>query len=334
MWIKGNPGTGKSTLLAFVFQEFANEIKNDATESDQLVISFFFHARGSNLQKTRLGMFRTLLFQILKAVPESCTPLLEDFVERQELVLPGERVEWHENELGTFLRKILSTQGFPQRVIMFVDALDEAGKQVANELIEYFHEVLILATYGGVKLKICFSSRPYPILIGVSSVANIVVQNQNNEGIVRYIQNFLQKLSPNDTVKRHKVVKEFEEFIVTNAKGVFQWARLVLERLAEADRERESVARLRTLLREIPQDLFKMYHHLLTEILGEKKHQTETILLSNGSALQIILCRLTNFARQWLSMTSISHSNMAQISAILKRIVLTLKYESRCGRLA
>jgi ankyrin repeat protein len=279
LWIKGNPGTGKSTLLAFVFQEFANEIKNDATQSDQLVLAFFFHARGTILQKTRLGMFRTFLFQLLKAVPQSCTPLLEDFVERQESVLSGERVDWHENELGTFLKKILSTPGFPRRVIMFLDALDEAGKQVANELIEYFHELLELATSRGVKLKICFSSRPYPILIGISSVANIVVQNQNNEGIVRYIQNFLQKLSPNDTVKKHNVVKEFEELIVTNAKGVFQWARLVLERLAEDDRERESLARLRTLLREIPQDPYKMYHHLLTEILGEKKHYTETTLL-------------------------------------------------------
>jgi hypothetical protein len=53
----------------------------------------------------------------------------------------------------------------------------------------------------------------------------------------------------------------------------------VLERLAEADRERESLARLRTLLREIPQDLYKMYHYLLTEISGEKKHYAEATLL-------------------------------------------------------
>jgi hypothetical protein len=212
----------RQIYFAFVFQEFANEIKNDVAQSDQLVLSFFFHARGSILQETRLGMFRTLLFQLLKAVPQSCTPLLEDFVERQESVLSGERVDWHENELGTFLCKIPSTPGFPRRVIMFVDALDEAGTQIANELIEYFHELLELATPWGVMLKICFSSRPYPILIGVSSVANIVVQNQNNEGIVRDVQNSLQKLSPNDTVKKHNVFKEFEELIITNAKGTFQ----------------------------------------------------------------------------------------------------------------
>ncbi len=36
----------------------------------ETVISFFFNARGEDLEKSTLGMYRSLLFQILKAIPD------------------------------------------------------------------------------------------------------------------------------------------------------------------------------------------------------------------------------------------------------------------------
>lgn len=36
----------------------------------ETVISFFFNARGEDLEKSTLGMYRSLLFQILKAISD------------------------------------------------------------------------------------------------------------------------------------------------------------------------------------------------------------------------------------------------------------------------
>ena len=63
LWIKGKPGTGKSTLMKFAL---ANARK---TMKDRIVISFFFNARGENLEKSTLGTYRSLLLQLLQQLP-------------------------------------------------------------------------------------------------------------------------------------------------------------------------------------------------------------------------------------------------------------------------
>src|ERR1700733_8815841 len=42
LWLKGNPGTGKSTLMKFLFEETKSKVKSD---SSQITLSFFFLAR-------------------------------------------------------------------------------------------------------------------------------------------------------------------------------------------------------------------------------------------------------------------------------------------------
>jgi nucleoside phosphorylase len=54
-WIKGNPGTGKSTIMKFAS---ANVIRNSQKgASNIVVISFFFNTRGEELEKSVLGMY-------------------------------------------------------------------------------------------------------------------------------------------------------------------------------------------------------------------------------------------------------------------------------------
>lgn len=278
LWIKGNPGTGKSSLVAFVLAHLLEKAKKSTTHPKELFLSFFFHRRGADLQKTRLGIFRTLLYQIMRAVPESCGLLFEAFIEKQHLTSHKNHIEWSENELSTFLLKILSTPGLPRSVVMFVDALDEAGKDVANELIKYFYKLHKGAREQGVRLKICFSSRPYPILAGLSRIPHVMVHDHNIDGITLYIKDFLERLSPDDTVKKNNALQEMETFISAGANGVFQWARLVLEALARGDCEREPLHQLWDRIRAIPRDLNEMYKHLLTRALDED-HRAETRIL-------------------------------------------------------
>jgi len=58
-WIKGKPGAGKSTLMKCARQCSEN------THED-LNISFFFNARGGDLERSAEGMYRSLLYQILE----------------------------------------------------------------------------------------------------------------------------------------------------------------------------------------------------------------------------------------------------------------------------
>ncbi|KAL6825728.1 purine and uridine phosphorylase [Trichoderma sp. SZMC 28015] len=64
LWIKGKPGTGKSTLMKFAL----NSAKK--TMRDKTIIYFFFNARGEELEKSTIGMYRSLLLQLLEKLPE------------------------------------------------------------------------------------------------------------------------------------------------------------------------------------------------------------------------------------------------------------------------
>lgn len=64
LWIKGKPGSGKSTLV-----KYAKDALPPIYGKETLVFSFFFHGRGRELQKTPIGLFQCLLHQLLKRVP-------------------------------------------------------------------------------------------------------------------------------------------------------------------------------------------------------------------------------------------------------------------------
>ena len=51
LWIKGKPGTGKSTLMKFAL------INARKTMKDRIVISFFFNARGEYIEKSTVGIY-------------------------------------------------------------------------------------------------------------------------------------------------------------------------------------------------------------------------------------------------------------------------------------
>ncbi|KAK4096006.1 hypothetical protein N658DRAFT_490275 [Parathielavia hyrcaniae] len=67
LWIRGNPGTGKSTLMKFLFEDAKSETKRDAS---QTVLSFFFLARGELEEKSTPGLHRSLLHQLFQMVPD------------------------------------------------------------------------------------------------------------------------------------------------------------------------------------------------------------------------------------------------------------------------
>ncbi|RKL15953.1 hypothetical protein BFJ63_vAg16098 [Fusarium oxysporum f. sp. narcissi] len=76
LWIKGKPGSGKSTLLQYLLNHMM-AIFN--TGEVALILSFFFHGRGSELQRTPSSLFRSLLYQLLRQFPEALTDLIATF---------------------------------------------------------------------------------------------------------------------------------------------------------------------------------------------------------------------------------------------------------------
>ncbi|KAK4975544.1 hypothetical protein LTR28_009445 [Elasticomyces elasticus] len=130
LWIKGNPGVGKSTLLKHILR---NEPKR--TSRQRVEASFFFTGRGSDLQKTRLGLFRSLLHQLLRQTPSLLSRLAAVFKTKRDQKGEWKKDwDWHENELREFFADYIIQASETFSVHIYVDALDEAGETVARDL--------------------------------------------------------------------------------------------------------------------------------------------------------------------------------------------------------
>lgn len=154
--IKGKRGSGKSTLLHYAVGDaiVASHIINRSpiqhnkslVGSDEAAgpqpkpnvvnMSFFFHDRGTELQKTPLGLFRSLPHQLLWQVPGAIPDtLLTTFQIRKKIGEAGKTWDWKWRQVRHFfelsLRKVLESH----QVWLFIDALDEYGEDDANELI-------------------------------------------------------------------------------------------------------------------------------------------------------------------------------------------------------
>ena len=87
LWIKGKPGSGKSILVKYA-------LDNHGARDNVIVLSFFFHGRGSKLQRTPLGLFQSLLHQVLKEAPDALYDLAARFeTKRKENGEPDKG--WH-----------------------------------------------------------------------------------------------------------------------------------------------------------------------------------------------------------------------------------------------
>ncbi|SCO78519.1 uncharacterized protein FRV6_02732 [Fusarium oxysporum] len=257
LWIKGKPGSGKSTLLQYALTNIM-EVPNIGEGA--LILSFFFHGRGSELQKTPLGLFQSLLHQLLRHVPKALTDLVDTFQQRCETAgKPGEQWRWHPRELHQFfelsLLKVLETRP----VWLFVDALDECGKENAVELADKFHSLVQRLPSSDLRqFHICFTCRHCPIL-DPDGVFEICVEKENWKDISTFVQDKLSSFrGPTSSIIR--------DLVTNRANGVFMWAWLVVKQVLDLEREGAALTRIKAKIHSVPQKLDNLYRELIRNL--------------------------------------------------------------------
>ncbi|KAM5342908.1 hypothetical protein ACJ41O_013874 [Fusarium nematophilum] len=260
LWIKGKPGSGKSTMMKYALRELPA-----LCGADTQGFAFFFHGRGHELQRTPLGLFRSLLHQLLSRVPGALRDLVDDFdAKRKSMGEPGEKWQWHLQLLQKYLESALPRilKRFP--VILFIDALDECGQRSALELIEYLKRTLSCLPSNDSQFGICFSCRHYPIL-ALDVGLTILLESENGQDIATFVEaHFINHLDA-----------DVGKIIIQRAQGVFMWARLVLKQVLLLVHDGEPTTKIMAEIERIPQDLNGLYIELIKAV----KHRSTTLKL-------------------------------------------------------
>lgn len=259
LWIKGKPGAGKSTLMKLAFLE------SKRTMSNVIVLSFFFNARGDILERSTLGLYRSLLFQLLTSIPVGNRQPFWDVASRKNR--QNSVANWTLKELQKILYATLHDLK-ESNIVWFIDAVDECDEKEARNMVYYLEDLGKSAVRSGTYFKICLASRHYPF-ITLDGAIELVVEEQfgHQTDIMKYINSKLK-------AKLSKQSQEIKGIVCERASGVFLWVVLVVPQLNEAfDHGRVEAARKR--LDELPDELDDLFENILKK---DDKHRDDLIL--------------------------------------------------------
>lgn len=252
LWLKGKPGSGKSTVMKYALRELPA-----IYDAESITISFFFHARGHELQKSPLGLYRSFLHQILSRVPGALRDMVAYFDEKQRTIgEAGKKWTWELQVLQSFLESSLPRilERFP--LIFCIDALDESGEEAAVKLIAYFKHLLSILPSAGSRLGIFFSCRHYPIL-ELREGLTILLDTENEDDIAKYVRAHLDA---------SEVDSETQSMICDRAQGLFMWAHLVADRVLQMKRQGKEKDKIDAEIKNVPAGLDQLYRELIEGI--------------------------------------------------------------------
>ncbi|KAH0385537.1 purine and uridine phosphorylase, partial [Aureobasidium melanogenum] len=249
LWIKGKPGAGKSTIMKFAYTNAKKKV------GGPVVISYFFNARGESLEKSTIGMYQSLLFQLLSDIPRLQEVLDSREAVNLQAVSPD---SWTVESLQLLFRQAIEKLD-DRHLTCYVDALDECENNVdhVREMVRFFEDLGECALRDNIRFLVCFSSRHYPhITIHKSIELVLEVEAGHSEDITKYIRSRLR-------IGSGKRVDQVKIDVQNKSQGIFLWVVLVVPILQKAFDD-GLVHALGKCLKDIPDDLDKLFQDILT----------------------------------------------------------------------
>jgi ankyrin repeat protein len=258
-WIKGKPGAGKSVLIKYLDQYITRRLK----KSRAIGLYFYFNARGTQLERSFLGLYRSLLVQLVDRVPE-LTHKLDAL--NTNFDLP---------QLQSVLASAI--RGLGTQIWLFIDALDECREGDVQELIDFLDEL------HETELYVCFASRHYPI-VKVPTELQLVLEevDAHKQDLSTYVERL--GLVGEELIR-------MQHDIVAKANGIFLWVVLVVG-ILQKDVKRARFHAMQSRLREIPEGLPALFK---TIIFRDDEHKEEFLLCLRW----IIYARRSLTLKEW-----------------------------------
>jgi ankyrin repeat protein len=216
LWLKGKPGSGKSTLMKHLVIHLQNQNKDD------IVASFFFNGRGEILQRSVEGMFRTLLYQIFCHMPRITRHL------SQHARSITNRT-WPLQVLMNIFREVVTSLDTGERLICIIDGLDECEEHEIRQVVDFFEDLSESATFHNKQFLLCYSSRHYPN-ISTRAHEEIILDAQPEH--MHDISSYVAGKLPRGLAA--EAAQKLRSQIIERSSGIFLWAVLVVQRLNAA----------------------------------------------------------------------------------------------------
>jgi hypothetical protein len=278
-WISGKAGSGKSTLMSYISTDPRTRaaLERWAQPYRLTIPVFFFWNAGSELQKTTVGLLRSLLFQILDHYPQ-LIPAVARMADGTQTHASGadnhtRLATWTEKRLQNGLEIITQQKTVAVKICCFIDGLDELeGDQI--ELLK-----ILMKLQHNNAIKLCLSSRPLkPLEDAFANSAKLKLQDLTASDIEKYVNGKLEALPQMQTLRTRdpELASEIFDRIIQHADGVFLWVWMAVKELAEGLQNEDDEDQLRATLQSLPEELDDFYVQMLKRIKRSYRKEAAT----------------------------------------------------------
>lgn len=251
LWIRGDPGKGKTMLVCGIINELSRLMKT--TDN----IAFFFCQEVDNRLNNATAVLRGLVYMLIKQQRPLISHVKERFINGGEKCFEGPNA-WV--ALSQTFTKICDDPNL-QSTYLIIDALDECSEGRKKLL------ALIVKLSGCPRIKWILSSRNWLEIRQALRKATEQVQlhlELNEESVLaaitQYIQFKVQRLAEDQEYNEH-TREDVQQFLLLNAKGTFLWVALVCKEL-----DKISSWAVKEALLLFPPGLGDLYKRMITHI--------------------------------------------------------------------
>ncbi|KAK3945204.1 hypothetical protein QBC46DRAFT_337054 [Diplogelasinospora grovesii] len=286
--ICGKLGSGKSTLMKKLcrHERTRTELEKwtQAKGGRKLIIAnFFFYALGSDpRQKSLMGLYRTLLYQILIISPGLMQNLLPD---QWTSALSQPKIHSAYEILDDDIKRAyerLSKQHDGNSLggycfSFFIDGLDEYQATTSVDRREMVRSLTDLANSASGRFKICVSSRiENPFMDMFSKDTRLYLHELTKLDMEKYVQGNLQYVGTQE--ERRQLASS----ITKKAEGVFLWVVLVVQKIRKQSDDGARFPRLLGEIESLPTELNELFQRILVPLGTEDRRLvSHTVSLLN-----------------------------------------------------
>ncbi|KAF5972356.1 heterokaryon incompatibility protein het-E-1 [Fusarium coicis] len=269
-WITGKPGSGKSTLMKYLLQPIGGS-SNENRCSEYLqqwvgdqkltIATFHFWAIGSDIQASKEGLLRTLLFQLFRAHPD-VIPLVASSRWESLCLFNEDPRRLSQDELEDMFRQAVKHINSRAKLALFIDGLDEFDGD-CNALISLVQECIASP------IKICISSRPWTEFENAfGDYPRLKMEDLTYDDIAKYV---VSKFEANSQFTRfQKLHPQFagalSHSIADKGRGVFLWVTIVVASLLAGMMAGDRVEDIENRLDLLPSEMDDLYGRIIESI--------------------------------------------------------------------
>jgi hypothetical protein len=261
-WINGKAGSGKSTLMKYIIghESTQGSLKKWCKEEELIIGTFYFWYAGTTLQRSQIGLLRSLLHYVLLHKWEMVPILFPNIIRALQSGQQTIPLELTLLELQYAFKSLVHTDLLSGKVCFIIDGLDEYDGD-HDDLAHLFARVT-----QSDRVKILVSSRPIPACVyAFSKCPSLRLQDLTLKDIRYFADNELSQhpLMQELEIETPGATNELVQNIASKASGVFLWVSVVVKLLIRGLRDYDTVVDLHRKIDDLPEELEELYSHML-----------------------------------------------------------------------